>query len=324
MEEYASMMVNPEAQTPAKSKTPRAPGHARLRARKLYRREAIEGIAMALPWMLGFVLFSAGPMLASVYLGLTRWDIITRPVFIGLQNYVNIAKDPLFLKSLGVTVSYTLLSAPLHIILGFVLASLLNAGVPGTNIFRAIYYLPSILPLVASAVLWSWILNPEFGLLNFALAHLGIQGPGWLTSEQWALPAIVIMNVQFVGITMVIMLAGLQRVPQELYEAAQLDGANGWQSMRFITLPMMSSVIFFAIIININSSFQTFTQAYVLTNGGPSNATLFYMLYLYNQAFRNFRMGYASALAMVLFVIMITLTILQFRMSRLWVYTEEG
>ncbi|HEU5013820.1 MAG TPA: sugar ABC transporter permease [Roseiflexaceae bacterium] len=318
------MVVKPESRTPTESRRKQASGRARQRAGKLYRREAIEGMAMALPWILGFVLFTAGPMLASVYLGLTRWDIITSPVFVSTQNYVTLAKDPLFLKSLGVTVSYTLWSAPIHIILGFVLASLLNAGVPGTNIFRAIYYLPSILPLVASAVLWSWILNPEFGLLNFALAHLGIQGPGWLTSEQWALPAMVIMNIQFIGITMVIMLAGLQRVPQELYEAAQLDGANGWQRLRFITLPMMSSVIFFAIIININNSFQTFTQAYVLTNGGPSNATLFYMLYLYNQAFRNFRMGYASALAMVLFLIMVTLTAIQFRMSRLWVYTEEG
>lgn len=318
------MVVKPESRTPTESRRKQASGRARQRAGKLYQREAIEGMAMALPWILGFVLFTAGPMLASVYLGLTRWDIITSPVFVSTQNYVTLAKDPLFLKSLGVTVSYTLWSAPIHIILGFVLASLLNAGVPGTNIFRAIYYLPSILPLVASAVLWSWILNPEFGLLNFALAHLGIQGPGWLTSEQWALPAMVIMNIQFIGITMVIMLAGLQRVPQELYEAAQLDGANGWQRLRFITLPMMSSVIFFAIIININNSFQTFTQAYVLTNGGPSNATLFYMLYLYNQAFRNFRMGYASALAMVLFLIMVTLTAIQFRMSRLWVYTEEG
>jgi multiple sugar transport system permease protein len=279
---------------------------------------------MAAPGMLGFVLFTAGPMLASVYLGLTRWDILTPPVFVGLQNYAALAEDKLFAKSLGMTVWYTLMSVPLHIVLGFVLALLLNVRLPGTNAFRAIYYLPSILPLVASAVLWSWILNPEFGLLNYALARIGIKGPGWLTSEQWALPAIVVMNLQFVGITMVIMLAGLQRVPQELYEAAQLDGAGVWQRMRYVTLPMMSSVVFFAVIININNSFQTFTQAYVMTNGGPSNATLFYMLYLYNKAFRNFQMGYASALAMVLFVIMVSLTLLQFRLSRLWVYTEEA
>lgn len=302
-------------------------GRARTRSgiSKLHRREAIEGMLMALPWMIGFVLFTAGPMLAAVYLGLTKWDIITRPRFVGLQNYVEMfTKDELFLKSLGVTVSYTLMAVPLHVIFGFALAALLNARVPGTNLFRTIYYLPSVLPLVASAVLWSWILNPEFGLLNFALSRIGIKGPGWLTSEQWALPAIVLMNLQFIGITMVIMLAGLQRVPQELYEAAELDGAGGWQRLRYVTLPLMSGVIFFAIVININNSFQTFTQAYVMTNGGPSNATLFYMLYLYNNAFRFYKMGYASAMALVLFVVMVCITLLQFRLSRLWVYTEGG
>ncbi len=292
---------------------------------KLHRREAIEGVLMALPWMIGFVLFTAGPMLAAIYLGLTRWDIITPPHFVGLRNYVELfTQDRLFLKSMGVTTSYTIMSVPIHVVFGFLLASLLNAKVPGTNLFRAIYYLPSVLPLVASAVLWSWLLNPEFGLVNFALSLIGIKGPGWLTSEGWALPAIVLMNIQFIGITMVIMLAGLQRVPQELYEAAALDGAGRWQRMHYVTLPMMSSVIFFAIVININNSFQTFTQAYVMTNGGPSNATLFYMLYLYNNAFRFFKMGYASAMALVLFVAMVIITLLQFRLSRRWVYTEES
>jgi multiple sugar transport system permease protein len=291
---------------------------------RLHRREALEGVLLAAPWMIGFAVFTAGPMLASVYLGLTRWDILTAPKFVGLRNYTDLTTDPLFTQSLGVTASYTAMSVPLHIVLGFALALLLDARLPGTNLFRAVYYLPSILPLVASAVLWSWILNPEFGLLNYALSFVGIRGPGWLTSPDWALPAIVLMNVQFVGLTMVIMLAGLQRVPQELYEAAQLDGANGWQRMRHITLPMMSAVVFFAIVININASFQTFTQAYVMTNGGPSNATLFYMLYLYNKAFRQFQMGYASALAMVLFVIMVALTMIQFRLSRRWVHSEEA
>jgi multiple sugar transport system permease protein len=292
---------------------------------KLNRREAIEGVLMALPWMLGFVFFTAGPMLAAVYLGLTRWDIITPPVYIGWQNYVDLfTRDQLFRQSINVTVSYTLMSVPLHVILGFLLASLLNARVPGTNMFRTVFYLPAVLPLVASAVLWSWLLNPEFGLVNYALSLVGIRGPGWLTSEQWALPAIVFMNVQFIGITMVIMLAGLQRVPQELYEAAELDGAGRLQRLRHITLPMMSSVIFFTIVININNSFQTFTQAYVMTNGGPANATLFYMLYLYNNAFRFYKMGYASAMAMVLFVAMVLITLLQFHLSRRWVYTEES
>jgi multiple sugar transport system permease protein len=271
------------------------------------------------------VIFTAGPMLAAIYLGLTKWDIITPPRFVGLGNYVELfTADRLFLKSVRVTTLYTIMSVPIHVILGFLLASLLNAKVPGTNIFRSIFYLPSVLPLVASAVLWSWLLNPEFGLVNFALSRIGIKGPGWLTSETWALPAIVFMNVQFIGITMVIMLAGLQRVPRELYEAAELDGAGLWNRLRYITFPMMSSVIFFTIVININNSFQTFTQAYVMTNGGPSNATLFYMLYLYNNAFRFYKMGYASAMALLLFIVMVVITLVQFRLSRRWVYTEEG
>ena len=292
---------------------------------KLQRREAIEGILMALPWMAGFLIFTAGPMLAAIYLGLTKWDIITPPRFVGFRNYVELfTQDRLFLQSIRVTTFYTLMSVPIHVIFGFLLASLLNAKVPGTNLFRSIYYLPSVLPLVASAVLWSWLLNPEFGLVNFVLSRIGIKGPGWLTSETWALPAIVFMNIQFIGITMVIMLAGLQRVPEELYEAAELDGAGRWRRLRYVTLPMMSSVIFFTIVININNSFQTFTQAYVMTNGGPSNATMFYMLYLYNNAFRFYKMGYASAMALVLFIAMVVITLVQFRLSRRWVYTEEG
>jgi multiple sugar transport system permease protein len=302
-------------------------GPATTRARrgisKLHRREAIEGFLMALPWMIGFVLFTAGPILAAVYLGLTQWDIITRPVFVGVQNYVTMfTQDDLFPQSLKVTVTYTLMSVPLHIVFGFILASLLNAKVPLQSFFRAVYYLPSVLPLVATAVLWSWILNPEFGLLNYALHLVGIHGPGWLTDEGWALPAIVLMNLQFLGITFVIMLAGLQRVPQELYEAAELDGAGRWALVRHITLPLMSPVVFFAVIININNSFQTFTQAYVMTNGGPENATLFYMLYLYNNAFRLFQMGYASALAWILFLVIVAATIVQFRLSRLWVHAD--
>jgi multiple sugar transport system permease protein len=306
---------------------PSGSGLAKLvwgRTSKLKRREAIDGFLMALPWMIGFVLFTAGPMLASIYFGMTQWDIISPAKFVGLQNYRTMfSEDELFRVSLGVTVRYTLMSVPLHVILGFLLALLLNARAPGSNIFRSIFYLPSVLPLVASAVLFSWIFNPEFGLLNYALALVGIKGPGWLTSETWALPAIVIMNIQFIGFTMVIMLAALQRVPQELVEAAQLDGASRWRILRHITIPMVSPVIFLVIIININNSFQTFTQAFVMTNGGPSNATLFYMLHLYNNAFRFFRMGYASALAWILFLIIVTFTLLQFRLSRLWVYSEE-
>lgn len=291
---------------------------------KLKRREAIDGFLMALPWMLGFVLFTAGPMIAAVYFSLTKWDIISAPKFVGLANFTTMwNEDELFWKSLGVTVRYTLMSVPLHVVFGFILALLLNVRVIGNNLFRSIFYLPSVLPLVASAVLFSWIFNPEFGLLNYALDLVGIQGPGWLTSEDWALPAIVIMNLQFIGFTMIILLAALQRVPQELMEAAQLDGARRLDMLFYITLPMISPVIFLAIIININNSFQTFTQAFVMTNGGPANSTLFYMLHLYNNAFRFFKMGYASALAWILFLIVVIFTLLQFSLSRFWVYSED-
>jgi multiple sugar transport system permease protein len=293
------------------------------RTSKLKRREAIDGFLMALPWIIGFILFTAGPMLAAVYFSLTRWDIISPARYVGLDNFVTMfTRDELFAKSLWVTVQYTLMAVPLHVIFGFILALLLNIKFFGNNFFRSVFYLPSVLPLVATAVLFSWIFNPEFGLLNYALAVVGIQGPGWLTSEEWALPAIVIMNIQFIGFTMVIMLAALQRVPQELLEAAQLDGAGRLRILRHITIPMVSPVIFLIVIININNSFQTFTQAFVMTNGGPANSTLFYMLHLYNNAFRFFKMGYASALAWILFFIIVVFTIVQFRLSRLWVYEE--
>jgi multiple sugar transport system permease protein len=294
------------------------------RARGLGSREAWDGILMAAPWMLGFLVFTAGPMLFGLYTSLTRWDIIRPPVWIGLANYRRMltGEDRLFYQSLGVTVRYTLMSAPLHVVLGLALASLLNVKIPGTSLFRTVYYLPAVLPVVASSVLWSWVFNPEFGLLNYGLSLLGIKGPGWLADPNWALPAIVLMNLQYIGPSMVILLAGLQRVPQELYEAAQMDGANRWMLLRHITLPMMSSVIFFVIIININSSFQTFTQAFLMTNGGPRYATYFYMLHLYNEAWRAYRMGYASGLAWVMFVIIVGFMIAHFRLSRLWVYTD--
>ena len=299
--------------------------NARARTRRggLHRREAIEGFIMALPWMIGFVLFTAVPLVAALLLGLTEWDIISPPKFVGIANLKTILlEDAIFRQASRVTITYALMAVPLNVLLGFTLAVLLNSKVPGANTFRAVYYLPSVLPLVATALLWTWVLNPEFGLINYLLSLVGIKGPGWLTDENWALPSIVLMNLTFIGPTVIILLAGLQRIPLELSEAAQLDGANRWQSLRFVTIPYMSPVIFFTIIININNSFQTFTQAYVMTNGGPGRSTLFYLLYLYNHAFRYFRMGYANALALILFVAIIIFTIIQFRASRLWVYSD--
>lgn len=291
----------------------------------LQSREATTGVLMALPWILGFLIFTAGPMLFGLYTGLTEWDIITAPKWIGLENFIEMfsGKDRLFYRSLGVTLKYVAVSAPLHVVLGFILAALLNMKLNGTNFFRSIYYLPSILPVVASSVMWSWVFNPDFGLLNYGLSLLGIDGPTWLASPKWALPSIIIMNLHYIGPGMIILLAGLQRVPQELYDVAQLDGASRFQLLRHITLPMMSPVIFFVIIQHINSSFQTFTQAFLMTNGGPNYATYFYMLHLYNEAWGSFHMGYASALACVLFLIIVGFLVVHFQLSKLWVYQES-
>lgn len=303
----------------------KATARGRRRPNRLRRREAWTGVVMALPWMLGFLLFTAGPMIFGLYAGLTRWDMISPPRWVGLQNFIRMfsGQDRHFYRSLGVTFRYVLISAPLHVVLGLLLAGLLNMKIKGTNFFRSVYYLPSILPIVASAVMWSWVFNPDFGLLNWALSLVGIRGPGWLSNPQWALPAMVIMNLHYIGPSMIILLAGLQRVPQEIYEASQIDGANRWQSLRHITLPMLSPVIFFVIITNINSSFQTFTQAFLMTNGGPRYATYFYMLHIYNEAWGASRMGYASALAWVMFVIIVIFLVLHFRLGKLWVYHES-
>jgi multiple sugar transport system permease protein len=290
----------------------------------LRRREAIDGILMASPWMIGFLLFVAGPMLFGLYVSLTEWDIISTPRFIGLENYVRMfsGDDALFYQSLRVTLLYTAISAPLHVVLSFLLAYLLNSKVPFQNVFRSVFYLPAILPIVASAVLWSWVFNPDFGLLNYGLSLVGIEGPKWLADKNWALAAIIIMNLMYLGPNMIIMLAGLQRVPSELVEAAQLDGANQWQVIRNVTIPMMSSVIFLVIITNVNASFQTFTQAFLMTNGGPEYATYFYMLHLYRQAWGSFHMGYGSAMAWVLFVLIVAFLFIHFRLSRYWVYSD--
>jgi multiple sugar transport system permease protein len=291
---------------------------------KLQRQEALTGILMSLPFILGFLLLTFGPMLVGLYASFTKWDIVSSPRWIGIDNYVRMftGADRYFYQSLKVTFTYVLISVPIHLVLNIVLASLLNMKLKGTNIFRSIFYLPYILPVVATVILWSWVFNPDYGLINYALSRIGITGPKWLVDQNYALLTIVIMNLQYVGFGMMVMLAGLQRVPKELYEAAEMDGANWWQRMRFITLPLVSSVIFFIIIIHINGSFQTFTQSFLLTNGGPNYATYFYFLHIYNEAWRSFRMGYASALAWVLFLIVVVITIVNFLVSKYWVHTD--
>lgn len=286
------------------------------------RREAITFYLCISPWLIGFVAFVLGPMLASFYFSLTDWTLLSPPVWAGLDNYARMTTDPLVLQSLKITGLFTLAYVPLDLMGGLALALLMNQKVRGISIFRTVYYLPSVISGVAYVVLWMWIFHPSAGLFNTLLAYVGIPGPRWLASPDWALPAIVIMSLWGLGRSMVIYLAGLQGVPAHLYEAAALDGASAWQQFWAITLPLLTPTIFFNLVLSIIGTAQTFTQAFVATNGGPLNATLFYVLYLYRQAFQMFRMGYASALAWALFVIVMVLTLLVVRSGRSWVYYE--
>jgi multiple sugar transport system permease protein len=288
---------------------------------QLRRKEELTAYLFLLPWIIGFVVFTAGPIIASIYLSLTSYDLFSSPKFVGLSNFKEMFfKDKLFWHSLKVTAIYSVVSVPLHIAIGYTLALLLNQRIKGLAWFRTIYYMPAVVSGVSVAILFQWIFNPELGLVNAILSKFGIQGPRWFASVQWALPTFIIMSLWSVGGGIVIYLAGFQGIPTELYESAELDGAGGLEKLRYITIPLTTPVIFLQLIMGIIGSFQVFTQAYVITAGGPANATLFYVLYLYQNGWQFFRMGYASALAWVLFAIIVTLTLVIFRTSGRWVY----
>jgi multiple sugar transport system permease protein len=292
----------------------------------------VAGYAFIAPWLIGFVLFTLGPMAVSLAASFTSWSMLSAPTWVGMENYERLlGEDPLFLESVGNTLVYVALSLPLTTLLALGLALLLNRKVPGIRLFRTIFFLPSVTNLVAVSVLWLWLFNPEFGLLNAGLRAVGLEGPLWLQSEAWAKPALVLMSLWGVGGSMIIFLAALQGVPQELYEAAELDGAGAAGKFFHVTLPMISPAMFFSVVMGLIGGFQVFTQAFVMTGtaqpgseGGPNNATLFMVLYLYKKAFQEFRMGYASALAWVLFLAILAVTLLQKRASRRWVYYEAG
>jgi multiple sugar transport system permease protein len=286
-------------------------------------RSTIEGYLFVSPWLLGLFIFTVGPVIASFWLSMTEYDIINPARFIGFSNYrVLLREDPLFWQALKVTTIYTLGSVPLQLIFGFLIALLMNQKLKGISVFRTIYYLPAVISGVAVSVLWRWIFMPDVGIINILLSKIGIKGPRWLGDPNWVLPALIIMSLWGVGGGMVIYLAGLQGIPTELYEAAELDGAGKWAKFRAITIPMMSPVIFFNLVMGVIGSFQTFTQAYIMTQGGPQNASLFYILYLYQRAFQELRMGYASALAWILFLLILICTVIIFKTSTGWVYYE--
>ena len=287
------------------------------------KRETILGWVMVSPFLIGFVFLTAIPMIASFVISFSEWDMLSNPEWIGFDNYKKLFfEDALALHSLNITILFTIVSIPLNILFGLALAMLLNTSIRGLAIFRTIFYLPAILSGVAVALMWRWIFSTEFGLLNALISMIGIEGPAWLTDRIWVLPSFVIMRLWSVGGGMIIYLAGLQSIPTNLYEAADIDGANWWHKTRFITLPLLSPTIFFQLIVGFIFSMQIFTEAFIMTNGGPADASLFYLLYLYRQAFQYFDMGYASALAWVLFVVILFLTIVMFKTSRFWVYYE--
>lgn len=295
----------------------------RKRPIKLSQREAIWAYILISPWLIGFILFTAGPMVASLGLSLTHYDIVSSPQFVGLANYVKMfAGDPKFWHSLKVTLTYAIVAIPLGLVAGLALALLLNAKVPGIAVWRTVYYMPSVVSGVAVAILWGYIFNPRFGIIAWILSWFNIRSPGWLDSPDWALPALIVMSLWSVGGGMIVYLSGLQGIPTVLYDAALVDGANSWQRFWRITLPLITPVIFYNLVTGIIGTFQYFTNAYIMTRGGPAEATLFYNLYLYNNAFRYQSMGYASALAWILLVIVLVLTMLVFRSSAAWVYYE--
>jgi multiple sugar transport system permease protein len=279
------------------------------------------GYAFIAPWLIGFLLFTAGPFLASIYFSFTRYNVVTPPVWVGTANYEALfQQDPLFWKSLGVTFRYALVAVPLGVVIAVILALFLNLNIKGIAVYRTIFFLPSIVPTVATSMIFLWILNPQIGLINGLLRSFGIIGPAWLADPNWAPWTLVFMALWGVGGSMVIYLAGLKDIPTYLYEAAILDGASAYRRMRLITLPLLTPVIFFNVVMGCIGAFQTFTQAFILTQGGPEDSTQFYALYLFNRAWRYGDMGYASAMAWILFAIVAVVTSLLFRSQKRWVH----
>ena len=322
------------------------------RHRERYRfRDNLHGYLFASPWLLGFFIFLVGPMAFSVVLSLYHWDGITsftaNATFVGFDNFHRaFTEDRFFRIALYNTFYYALISVPLGICTSLFLANLLNAKLRGIALFRTIFYLPNVLAGVATIMMWSWLFNPEFGGFNFVLKATGVISAGnflishvpglkawfdasgitwpplWFADEFWAKPAMIIMSLWGAGGSMLIYLAGLQNIPEHLYEVAEIDGAGKIRQFFAITLPMLTPTIFFNLIMSIIGSFQVFSQAYLMTNGGPNNATLFYVLYVFRKAFQHFEMGYASALAWVLFAIIMFFTLIVIRSGKLWVYYE--
>jgi len=291
---------------------------------KMQRKEAIEGYLCIAPWLFGFLTLTLAAVIFSFAMSLTKWDMINPAKFVGFSNYSTILlDDDRFVQALKVTAIYAGCSVPIGMICSLALAMLLNLNVKGMQGFRSIFYIPAILPGAAVAMVWMMVFRPQSsGIFNAILGLVHIQPIPWLTSPDWVLKSFIIMSLWSVGGGMIIYLAGLQSVPTQLYEAAEIDGAGSWGKFRNVTLPMISPTLFFNLIMGIIGSFQVFTSSFIMTQGGPANASLFYVLYLYQKAFKYLQMGYACALAWILFAVILVLTLLVVRSSKTWVYYE--
>jgi multiple sugar transport system permease protein len=288
------------------------------------RREAIAFYLFISPWIFGFLVFTLGPIIASGYFSFTQYDIANAPKWVGLTNYQNLFSDPIFWKSITVTLHFAVLALPLGLVASIALALLLNLKLPGLSVWRTLYYFPSVISGVAVALLWQLIFQPSFGVLNvFIYTTFHIIGPQWAFDEAWVVPMFVIMSLWSVGGSMLIYLGGLQGIPTQLYEAAEIDGANAWHRLWTVTLPMLTPVILFNLILGIIGAFSYFTNAYVMTQGGPNYGSYFYLLMLYQTAWQFLKMGLASAMAWLFFLLVLVITIIVMRTSLMWVYYEE-
>ena len=298
---------------------------------KLNLRENIEGYLFISPWILGMVFFALGPILASFGLAFTRWNLFTEPEYVGWANFQKLAHDSLFYKSVFNTIYYTVFAVPLGLVLALGLAMLVNHRLRGVNFFRTAFFLPNVVAGIAMLLLWKWLFDPNFGLINLfldwtglmaVLEWIGLGRPQWISSRTGAMPGMIFMSIWGLGGSMMIFLAGLQNIPRELIEAAELDGAGPWKRFRYVTLPLLTPTIFFLMMVGVIASLQIFNQAYVMTQGGPAHATLFYVLYLFQTAFERFQMGYACAMALVLFIITLIVSLIQLAMGKKWVHYQ--
>ncbi len=289
----------------------------------LRQRRTLMGYVFITPFILGFLLWWLGPAAVAGYLTFHKWNFLSAPKFVGMFQFNKMLSDPILAQSLKVTFIFSAISVPLGLIFAFFLANLINTKVRGIAVFRTIYFLPSIVPAVANAILWAWLFNTEFGLINFVIRAFGGPKIGWLQDPNWVMLAFVILTIWGVGGSMIIFLAGLQGIPQIFYEAAEIDGAGRWQRLLYVTLPMMSPIIFFNLVIGFINSFQIFVSALLITNGGPQHATLFLVLYVYRTAFQSQKMGYAAVLSWLLFAILMLLSFIVFRYIGSRVYYEN-